>query len=63
MNTSVIIAVIFVLLALWFLTRPMGVYGGGNPRDQFVAVCSPGYMPTGSGCVPTNETIGLGPRP
>lgn len=63
MNKSVIIAVIFVLLALWFLTRPKRVYGGGNPRDQFVAMCSPGYMPTGSGCVPTDETIGMGPRP
>ncbi len=26
-------------------------------------MCAPGYMPTGSGCVPTNEEIGIGPHP
>lgn len=64
MNKIVIIAIIFALLALWFImTRPKFVLGGGNPGDQFVAMCPPGYMPTGSGCVSTDETIGLGPRP
>jgi len=63
MKTSVIVAAVLVLLALWFLTRPKRVLGGGNPSDQFVSLCPPGYMITGSGCVTTGETIGMGPRP
>jgi hypothetical protein len=63
MKNTVIIAIIFVLLALWFLTRPKAVYGGGRPTDQFVSLCPPGYKITGSGCVTTEETIGMGPRP
>jgi hypothetical protein len=64
MNKVVIIAVIFLILALWVLgSRPKLVYGGGNPSDQFKAMCPPGYMPTGSGCVNTDETIGIGSRP
>jgi hypothetical protein len=53
MNTVVIIIIILLLL-WWFLMRP----GAMRPSDQFKAMCSPGYMPTGSGCVPTDETIG-----
>jgi hypothetical protein len=63
-KTFVIIAIIFALLALWYLTRfPKTVHGGGKPTDQFVSMCPPGYMPTGSGCVTADETIGMGPHP
>lgn len=63
MNKTVVIAIIFALLALWFLTRSKPVYGGGRPTDQFVSLCPPGYMITGSGCVTADETIGMGPHP
>jgi len=65
MKTSVIAAIVLVILALWFLSnrRSKPVFGGGKPSDQFVSLCPPGYMITGSGCVTSDETIGIGPRP
>jgi hypothetical protein len=50
---TIAIIVAIILFVAWFMTRPRVVRGGGNPGDQFVAVCPPGYMPTGSGCVTT----------
>lgn len=51
---NVVVIIILILLILWwFLSRSVA-----RPSDNFVAMCSPGYMPTGSGCVPTDETIG-----
>jgi len=58
MNTVVIIIIILLIL-WWFLSRP----ASRHPSDLFVSMCPPGYMPTGSGCVPTNEAIGMGPSP
>jgi hypothetical protein len=52
--------IIFAILAIWILSMFMKP---SRPSPKFDSMCAPGYMPTGSGCVPTNEDIGLGPRP
>ena len=54
MNTVVIIIILLLLLLLGVLVHP-NIRGASG---QFVAMCPPGYMPTGSGCVTTGETIG-----
>lgn len=47
------ILALFILLKIFAPSRPL----------TLGATCAPGYMPTGSGCVPTDEEIGLGPHP
>lgn len=54
--------VILAILALVVLLN-MNMSKPSRPSPKFDSMCSPGYMPTGSGCVPTNEDIGMGPRP
>jgi hypothetical protein len=58
MNTVfIVIMAILALVVLLNMSKP------SRPSPKFDSMCSPGYMPTGSGCVPTNEDIGMGPRP
>jgi hypothetical protein len=46
-----IVIIIMFLFLMWVLMRP-------GATGQFMSMCPPGYMPTGSGCVTTGETIG-----
>ena len=55
--------VFIVILAILALVVLLNMFKPSRPSPKFVGFCSPGYMPTGSGCVPTGEDIGLGPRP
>jgi hypothetical protein len=52
-----------VILAILALAILLKMFAPSAPSAKFDGFCAPGYMPTGSGCVPTNEDIGLGPRP
>ena len=52
-----------VILAILALVVLFNLFKPSMPSAKFDGFCAPGYMPTGSGCVPTNEDIGLGPRP
>jgi hypothetical protein len=49
-----IVIIIMFLFLMWVLMRP----GAMRRSGQFMSMCPPGYMPTGSGCVTTGETIG-----
>lgn len=52
--------VFIVALSILVLAVLIGIFAPkAGPSNMFVAVCAPGYMPTGSGCVSTNEDIGL----
>lgn len=53
----IVILAILAFIILFNLIKPSA------PSPKFDSMCAPGYMPTGSGCVPTNEDIGMGPRP
>jgi len=52
-----------VILAILALVILFNLFKPSAPSPKFDGFCAPGYMPTGSGCVPTNEDIGMGPRP
>jgi hypothetical protein len=55
--------VFIVILAILALVVLFNLFKPSAPSAKFDGFCAPGYMPTGSGCVPTNEDIGVGPRP
>ena len=55
--------VFIVIMAILALVVLLNLFKPSRPSPKFDSMCSPGYMPTGSGCVPTNEDIGMGPRP
>ncbi len=52
-----------LILAILTLVIILRMFASSAPSAKFDGFCDPGYMPTGSGCVPTNEDIGLGSRP
>lgn len=52
--------VFIVILSILVLAVLIGLFAPkAGPSNMFEAACAPGYMPTGSGCVPTNEDVGL----